>query len=381
MGERSTSAAVVCRLVVVGVVISALAGCRGAGWGHNALGQVGDGTTTNRNSPAATVGPAWATIDAGGEHSCGIDVQGRAWCWGSDGDGQLGNGVGSAVQTAPTLVVGGATDYASIDAGRRHTCAIRSGGTLWCWGSDAEGQLGDGVQGQDRHTPNQVAGTGWRQVWAGWSNTCATRTDGTLWCWGENLYGQVGAGSDETYIFEPTQVAGTDWASVTGGSVHSCALRTDGTAWCCGLGDDGIFDTGPFGSVNTPVPVAGTWTAFESGLRHVCGLQADHTAWCWGYNEDGQLGLGFESPFGERVTVPTQLPGDDWLSISPGHGTTCGLRVDHTAWCWGANALGALGDGTNADSSSPVAVAGGGTWMDISAGLYHVEAVRWPNSG
>jgi alpha-tubulin suppressor-like RCC1 family protein len=382
MGGRGRSTVVLRRSVAALTLVAALAGCRGAGWGHNALGQLGDGSTANRDSPTATVGPGWLTVDAGGGHSCGIDVQRRAWCWGSDSNGQLGNGSASADQPAPVLVSGGATDYTSIDAGAAHTCAIRADGTLWCWGYDHDGQLGDGIPGEDRVGPHQVPGTGWRQVWAGASTTCATRTDDTLWCWGDNTYGQVGAGTHDALHPSPTQVDGTDWASVTGGEFHTCGLRTDGTAWCWGLGDDGILGRYGDGPNHVPVQVPGVWTSFESGLRHVCGVQADHTAWCWGFNGEGQLGLGFVTDNAwERVTEPTQLPGDDWLAISAGAVSTCGLRLDHTAWCWGENSWGALGDGTDVDSPSPVAVAGGGMWMEVSVGWVHVVGVRWPNSG
>lgn len=370
MRGRAGSTAVVRRVVTAVVLVATLAGCQGAGWGYNVYGQVGDGTTTDRNTPTAQAGPAWVTVDAGPFHSCGIDIDGQAWCWGLNDGYLLGDGT-TTDRPAPVLVQGGATDYVSIDAGLLQTCAIRSDATLWCWGWFGVGNY--------HRQPTQIGEPGWSSVWAGTYHSCGTRTDGTLWCWGEDYYGQVGDGSDANWVEEPTQVSGTGWATVTGGTNHTCALRVDGTAWCWGLSDDGIFDSGEFGSSSTPVQVPGSWTAIESGLRHVCGLRGDHTAWCWGNNEDGQLGLGFVSR--ESVKVPTQVPGDDWRSISPGHGFTCGLRLDHTAWCWGNNNLGVLGDGTSISTASPTPVAGGETWREISSGRYHAVGVQRAATG
>ena len=366
------------RGLAVAAVIAVLAsGCRGASWGYNALGQVGDGTTTDRNAPTEQPDSAWLAVTAGGEHSCGIRPNRTAWCWGSNSHRQLG--VPSVASSAsPVPVVGGTTSWASISAGARHTCAIRTDATLWCWGRSTEGQLGNGVQGGSIHTPTQVPGSGWATVGAAYFHTCATRTDGSAWCWGENLYGQVGDGTDATYRASPAQVAGTDWISVSGGSNHSCGLRTDGSAWCWGLGDDGFFGPQGWGYTTSPVQVAGSWAAFESGLRHVCGITADHGLSCWGNNQSGELGLGFVSGYNDPVTVPGQVPGDDWLAVSAGATTTCALRLDRTAWCWGENGSGALGDGTNDDSSSPVAVVGGQTWSELSVGHGHVAAVRMP---
>jgi alpha-tubulin suppressor-like RCC1 family protein len=364
--------------VVVPLVLVLLGGCAGAGWGQNSQGAVGDGSTTDRNAPAAQPATNWSTVDGGGGHSCAVGFDGLAYCWGSNDEHQLGD-LTTTNRPSPTLVLGGLTGYSTIDAGGDHTCATRTDGTLWCWGRDVEGQMGDGSRGLDTLTPGQVAGTTWRSVAAGESHTCATRTDGTLWCWGENLEGQVGDGTSGNYRASPTQVAGTTWSTVSAGADHTCALRTDGTAWCWGSGDDGALGQGDLDPSLTPVQVPGAWSSIEAGRRHTCGIRTNHTAWCWGYNVDGQLGLGSKSA--SPTLSPTQLAGTDWLSISPGHTVTCGLKSDRTARCWGENGAGAVGDGTFVDRSSPTALAGGGTWLEISAGYGHVVGARTPPVG
>ena len=298
-----------------------LSGCQGFGWGFNTFGSVGDGTTTDRNSPTALSPAAWVSVSAGSFHSCGIRATGTAWCWGENTDRQVGDGT-TVWPTSPVAVSGGANNYVSIDAGDSHTCATRADETLWCWGRDFEGQIGDGHPGSvDTATPAQVAGSGWRSVSTGLLHTCAIRSDRSLWCWGDNFFGQLGDGTDVNRS-TPTQVPGTEWETISAGFNHTCAMRTDDTAWCWGNGDDAALGTGDFVWRSTPAQVPGTWTAIEAGGRHTCGLKAEHTAWCWGYNEEGQAGIGFKSGILEPVVTPSQVAGDDWESITPGFGHT-----------------------------------------------------------
>jgi alpha-tubulin suppressor-like RCC1 family protein len=225
-------------VLAVAVVLSLVgSGCQLRTWGNNTWGQLGNGTTTGSTAPGELTQTEWQQISTGASHSCGIRVDGTAWCWGSNYAGQLGDGSPNdgPGRSIPTQV-GTATNWATITAaGLLHTCATRTDGTAWCWGGNTRGELGDGTT-TNRSTPTQVGtATTWATISTGSGHTCATRTNGTAWCWGYNFYGQLGDGTI-TNRLTPTQVGtATSWATIdAGGYRHTCAIRTNGTAWCWG---------------------------------------------------------------------------------------------------------------------------------------------------
>jgi alpha-tubulin suppressor-like RCC1 family protein len=270
-------------------------------WGANWSDQLGTGTGGQDVPTRVGIASTWVEVSAGNEHGCGIRADRSLWCWGSGGDGQLGVGDTSG-RTTPTEVAAG-TDWASVAAGGYHTCGVRTDGTLWCWGKSASGQLGLGDPLDpgmpDARIPQPVDGaTTWSSVAAGGLHTCATRSDGTAWCWGRNAEGQLGDASTTPRLV-PTQLSGTDWALVTAGDSHSCGLHRDRTLACWGLGTQGQL-TGS-SSVSSPQSVAGTWSAVDAGGFFTCGLKTDRTRWCWGQNVNGGLGDGTDT----GRTVPT----------------------------------------------------------------------------
>jgi alpha-tubulin suppressor-like RCC1 family protein len=333
-------------------------------WGYNVEGQVGDGTTTNRSMPVR-VGSAtnWDSVSTGGSSECALRADDTLWCWGHNGQGQLGNGT-TTNRSSPTQV-GTATDWQAIVAGDdSHNCGIRGGGSLWCWGSNEFGKLGDGTT-TNRSSPAQVgADTDWQVVEVGYSHTCGIRAGGTLWCWGYNLHGQLGNGtSANTPNPSPVQVGSdTDWAAIEVGWGHTCGLRAGGTLWCWGYNLYGQLGNGTSTGIFTPNPSpiqVGTdtdWQSVETGGDYTCGIRAGGTLWCWGTNEYGQLGNGTSSgstPNPSPIQVGTDT---DWQGVEGGNRHTCGVRTDATAWCWGSNQYGALGDGTNTDRDTPTEV-------------------------
>ena len=230
-------------------------------------------------------------------------------------------------------------NWAQISSGRYNTCGIKTDGTLWCWGSNGSGQLGQG-DASDRSTATQVGvATNWANVSTGGAHVCATKTDGTLWCWGANTNGQVGVG-DNTNRTTPTQV-GTDttWTQVSGAnaSSHSCGIKSNGTLWCWGLNTYGRLGVGDTTDRNAPVQVgaATNWSSVRLGAGHSCATKTDNTMWCWGLNISGQLGVGDTT---DRYT-PTQVgAATTWRTPSPGNSFTCATKTDGTLWCWGTNA-------------------------------------------
>ena len=199
----------------------------------------------------------WRQVSAGGDHTCGIRRSGRLFCWGSDNFGQLGNGATTGPRSTPAEVSGTATDWASVSAGARHTCAVKTTGRLYCWGDDNNDQLGNGAPAGDRPTPVEVSGaaTKWASVSAGGGHTCAVKTTHRLYCWGGDLNGQLGNGAAIGNRATPVQVAGTaaNWASVSAGVRHTCALKTTRRLYCWGADNNGRLGNGNI-SDDRPVP-------------------------------------------------------------------------------------------------------------------------------
>ena len=203
-------------------------------WGNNGSGQLGDGSTTNSLIPVKIGTDTWTSIAAGASHSIALDTNERLWVWGWNGYGQLGTNT-VALQSFP-LQIGTDTTWTSIAAGAYHSIALDADGNLWAWGNNGSGQLGDGTT-TNKLTPTQEknGNTDWTSVTAGGSHTIALKTDGTLWAWGKNGSGQLGDDSTTNSLI-PVQI-GTDttWATIAAGGSHTIALKTDGTLWTWGM--------------------------------------------------------------------------------------------------------------------------------------------------
>ena len=240
------------------------------------------------------------TITAGFSHSCGVDAGGAAWCWGLDDAGQVGDGdTDQSSKYAPVAVAGGHT-FTELTAGYWHTCGVDTDGAAWCWGDDPSGQVGDGGAGQSKYAPVAVAGGHtFTQLTAGYMHTCGVDTDGAAWCWGDDRSGQVGDGDivdQSNYKYAPVAVTGGHtFTQLTAGFSHSCGVDADGAAWCWGWDYYGQVGDGAGQSWNhAPVAVAGghTFTQLTAGSGHTCGVDTDGAAWCWGDDFSGQVGDG-----------------------------------------------------------------------------------------
>ena len=338
----------------------------------------------------------YKSVSAGRQHTCGIHLDGTMWCWGRNRLGQLGDGTGEDRRFP--IQVGSESDWVSVTVGGHHnqgghTCGIRNDGverTLWCWGSNHYGQLGDGGLGDQfhRYTPTRIGpATDWVAVVAGDQHTCGIRNDGTrksLWCWGWNYYGQLGREYCSPLPI-PTHVeTGDDWVDVAAGWSHTCGIMSDGTLWCWGHNYFGQLGDGTTDERDHPVQVGtdNDWVAVDGGEYHTCGVRDDRTSqtlWCWGRGYNGELGNGTI----ENKNVPTQVGTDtDWLSVSVGEFHTCGTRgndTDRSLWCWGLNNSGQLGNGTygdEANSSAPSKVGDENDWIYIAGGDDHTCGIR-----
>jgi alpha-tubulin suppressor-like RCC1 family protein len=355
-------------------------------WGGNAHGELGDGTTTNRDQPVNVTGlPSGAPVKgltSGFSSTCTWLQDGSAWCWGGNANGQLGDGTtsdrSSAVQVSGLPVN---TPVIGLAGGYFHTCALLATGGMRCWGKDSFGQLGDGAL-RDQSSPQIVSGLADRVQLAasGDEHICALMENGTLQCWGSNQFGQLGTGVMANNA-PPESVQGISGGSnphaIAAGSGHSCALLTDGSVDCWGLDATGQLGNGSSSSSLAPVRVSGLSqpaTALASGPAHTCALLQDGTVACWGNNADGQLGDG--TTLDRTSAVPVSgLSGVTALAAGTSH--TCALLQDGTVACWGDNAAGQLGNGTSGSQpvTHPVVVSGVTNVQAIAAGGQHTCAL------
>ncbi|HUG28291.1 MAG TPA: hypothetical protein VMK53_08350 [Gemmatimonadales bacterium] len=324
-------------------------------WGWNSQGQVGDNTGSNRNAPVLVGGGVTLSgLVGGGEHACGLAPGGAARCWGSNSNGQLGNN-SLASSLLPVEVVGSHT-FSQLAAGAQHTCGLRVDGEAFCWGSNGNGRLGDGTTLQ-RLVPTQVQGGPYAEIFAASSSahTCALKDTGTAWCWGNNGNGRLGDNS-QTDRLVPTQVAGGHvWKSLAVGGSHTCGVTTSDVAYCWGAGGQGQLGRGSVGDISLPIPVNGdhAFSSISAGSTHSCAITAAAAAWCWGQNGSGRLGDGTTTTRLEPVAVEGDVI---FATVLAGGEHTCGRTTDGAAVCWGRNLEGQLGDGTTTTRLTPVAV-------------------------
>ncbi|MEW6777548.1 MAG: hypothetical protein AB1405_14720, partial [Bdellovibrionota bacterium] len=288
----------------------------------------------------------WAQVSSELNHTCAIKTDGTLWCWGENGSGQLGNN-STTDNNVPVQEFSAANDWAFVGTGENHTCAVKIGGTLWCWGQGGFGQLGQGAYAPSLVPVQEFAQTSdWAEVSGGANHTCAIKTDSSLWCWGEGGQGQLGSSGTFDTNFPSQEVTGaTDWAQVSAGRNYSCAVKTGGSLWCWGTNGSGQL--GNNGTVPAPSPareasLSSDWAQVSAGLTHTCAVKTGGTLWCWGQNQKGQL--GDNSEFTSLVPVQEFSLAADWAKVSAGHFHTCAVKADESLWCWGWNDVGQAGN-------------------------------------
>lgn len=309
---------------LIGLADGPILGC-----GKNDYGQLGRGYTSSSetNLGYATYDHDWKRVAVGGRHTLAVKNDGSLWAWGLDTSGQLGDGLTSGQSTAPKRI-GVANDWAFVAASRDYSLAIKTGGTLWRWGTGATA------------SPVQVGtDTNWKSVAVGNGFFLGVKTDGSLYSWGSNGYGQLGL-NDTTARANPTYVSG-GWSVVAAGDTHSLGIKTDSSLWAWGNNTSYQLGDNTFNQRNAPKLIdSGRWTAIAGGSTHSVGLQSDGSLWTWGSNSFYQQGDGTIN----AKQVPTQLGTRyDWTSVDAGGYYSLGITSDGQVWGWGENLVGNIG--------------------------------------
>jgi len=351
-------------------------------WGCNSLGTLGDNSSINKSSPVQTVssGTNWKQVSGGDEHTAAIKTDGTLWLWGDGCAGRLGDN--SAInKSSPVQTVSSGTNWKQVDAGCLHTAAIKTDGTLWLWGCNYLGILGDNST-INRSSPVQTVSSGnnWKQVDAGGTHTAAIKTDGTLWLWGQGSF--VGRLGDNSTINKSSPVqtvsSGTNWKQVSAGSAHTAAIKTDGTLWLWGWEDEGRLGDNSTASRSSPVQTVSSganWKQVSAGGNKTAAIKTDGTLWLWGHGVSGQLGNN--STASRSSPVQTVSSGANWKQVDSTCGHTAAIKTDGTLWSWGSACRGQLGNNSTPNRSSPVQTVSSGTnWKQVIAGLSHTAAIR-----
>jgi alpha-tubulin suppressor-like RCC1 family protein len=359
-------------------------------WGLNTSGQAGNPATA-AHFLVPTAVTSQATITAGYTHSCAIS-NGQAYCWGDNSDGELGNGSTTSSSVPVAVVTSGVLSgvtLTQITAGFFFTCALSSTGTVYCWGFNADGELGNNSTANSSvpvavTTSGALTGLTVTQITADSGfNACALGSNGAAYCWGKNSDGQLGnntvtSSSVPVAVSTSGVLAGKALTQITAGNDLTCALDSTGLAYC--WGDNPRGQLGNNSTTNSPVPVAVTTSGVLSGVTltqisagnaFACALGSTGAAYCWGYNASGQLGNSSTASSSVPVAVTTTgvLSAVTLTQITPGASFTCALGSTGAAYCWGLNGNGQLGNNSTTSSAAPVAVTASGlTLIQVSAG-------------
>ena len=356
-------------------------------WGDNQYGELGQNNDVTISSPVQTIlrSNNWRAV-AAHRHTGMIKNDGTLWMTGFNPFGAIGDNTTVFAISSPVQTIAGGTNWNQVGCGYYHTSATKKDGTLWCWGYNGYGQLGTNNI-TNVSSPIQVVGaaTNWVQTACGYHFTGGRKTDGTLWFWGRNNNGQLG---DNTSGFannrsSPVQTAaiGTNWTTFACGWFHTAAIKADGTLWTWGNNYNGQLGDNTRIHRSSPVQTVtgGTnWKQVSCGSGHTAAIKTDGTLWAWGVNYGN---LGDNTSTRKSSPVQTVAATTNWKQVACGNGGTYAIKTDGTLWVWGNNSFGQAGtnNATTAFSSPVQTFGGGNTWKLVVAGRLNTFAIRDAN--
>ena len=338
-------------------------------WGNGTLSQLGNGTVTSSCVPRSVSCEPFYIIDSSDIYALALKADGSAWGWGNNSSGQLGNGT-ITNSCVPVSVCGGHI-FCAINAGFTHSLALKADGSAWAWGNNFCGALGNGTITNSCVPVTVCGGHIFCAISAGLNYSLALKADGSAWAWGNNSCGQLGGVIGSQCI--PVQVCGGHiFCAISAGFNHSLSLKADGSAWGWGFNGFGQLGDGTVTTRFAPVAVCGgnIFCAISAGYSHSLALKADGSALAWGFNGSGQLGNGISGTGANRCVPVSVCGGHIFCVINAvgGSAHSLALKADGSAWAWGFNSCGQLGNGTITNSCVPVTVCGGNIFCTIIGG-------------
>ncbi|MCG6551270.1 MAG: fibronectin type III domain-containing protein [Candidatus Magnetominusculus sp. LBB02] len=339
----------------------------------NSAGTGAASSASNSVTPASTIAPFNVAVAGGLYHTVALKNDGSVWAWGYNYAGALGNG--TTTDSRVPVQVSGLSGVVSIAAGAYHTIALKSDGTVWTWGYNGAGELCNGSY-TSSSTPVQISGlSGVTAIAGGFYNTIALKSDGTVWSCGYGSDGELGNGSNSYTVNKPVQVSNlTAVAAIAGGSYHTLALKGDGSVWSWGYNGSGELGNGTTKNSNIPVLVNGLSgvTTVAGGAYHSAAIKGSGNIWAWGNNGNGELGIGSYT----NATTPVQVSNLTGVTaIAAGYYHTLAVKSDGTIWAMGYGGYGEIGNGTYGTYSTPtkVSMTGG---VSVAAGCVHSIALK-----
>ena len=354
-------------------------------WGNNSFGQLGVGDTTQRLTPVMITGHSFSRLAGCEHHSLALKADGTLWAWGRNANGQLGDNT-TTNRSAPIQI--GTQSFKRINAGGTFSNALdKNDGSAWGWGSNNLGQLGDNTN-TNRSTPvSTVGGHSFIDISGGYdfngssAGCIALKADGSVWGWGNNNFGQVGDGTSTSRQSPVSVVGGHSFTKIAANGITSYAIRGDGTLWAWGINDQGQMTisgggAGTGATHNSPVEIGfglTTWIDVSCEWRSMMAIKSDGTVWACGYNQSGSR-LGVNSVAAGVSTFTQVITAQSFTNIAMGQhdqavvGHTLARKSsDGSLWAWGDNSGGCLGDNTGTARSSPTSVFGAHSF----AAVYH----------
>ena len=325
--------------------------------------------------PVQAIPTSTLKLASGATHSCAIRADHSLWCWGSNIYGELGNGTTDS--SLSPIRIGEDNDWINIGLGSSFSCASKTDGSLWCWGDNYSNQLGIAESGEI-HVPtlieldeevSQISITSQAQT------TCEINIQGALYCWGLNIFGQAGVGNTDFTV--PPSLVGDlgEWSFISVGALHTCGIKQDSTLWCWGANFFGQLGDGTYEDKLSPNTIGGfdSWFQATVGPTSSCAITNEGDLWCWGDNSSGQLGDGTDLQHIEPIAIASS---ESWLSLSLGGSFSCAINTDQSLWCWGDNSEGQLGNGTTDNNYFPSQTNSLNDWASISTGDTHACGLK-----